>query len=202
MYGNEICDTRFSKCCGGKTEEFQYCWEDTSKPYLVSIEDPYCNTHDKHILSQVLNDYDQDTPDFYRWTVSYTQEQLTELVNRRLKDDLGQITDLQPLERGKSGRIWKLRIVGTKKSLTIGKELEIRRTLSESHLYSSAFEVEKKEKKCGGKSDLVFTLNGKGWGHGVGLCQIGAAVMGEQGKKFDEILLFYYRNAEIFHLYE
>ena len=193
-YENEICDTRFSKCCGGQTEEFQYCWEDTPKPYLVSFHDPYCNTNDKHILSQVLNDFDQETPDFYRWTVEYTQDELSELVNRKLKDDFGTITDLIPLERGKSGRIWKLKIVGSKKSFTIGKELEIRRALSETHLYSSAFEVEKQGDR--------FILHGSGWGHGVGLCQIGAAVMGEQGKTYDEILLFYYRNATIKQLYE
>jgi SpoIID/LytB domain protein len=193
-YEDEICDTRFSKCCGGQTEEFQYCWEDTPKPYLVSFHDPYCNTSDKHVLSQVLNDYDQATPDFYRWTVAYTQAELSELVNRKLKDDFGTITDLIPLERGKSGRIWKLKIVGTKKTFTIGKELEIRRALSETHLYSSAFEVEKEGDR--------FILHGSGWGHGVGLCQIGAAVMGEQGKTYDEILLFYYRNATIKQLYE
>ena len=194
MYGDEICDARFSKCCGGQTEEFQYCWEDTPKPYLVSFHDPYCNTSDKHILSQVLNDFDQETPDFYRWTVSYTQEELSELVKRKLKIDFGTITDLIPVERGKSGRIWKLKIVGTKKTLTIGKELEIRRALSESHLYSSAFDVE--------KTADGFILHGKGWGHGVGLCQIGAAVMGEQGHTYNDILLFYYRNAEIKKLYE
>ena len=193
-YGDEICDARFSKCCGGETEEFQYCWEDTPKPYLVSFHDPYCNTSDKHILSQVLNDYDQETPDFYRWKVEYTQAELSELVNRKLKDDFGEITDLIPVARGKSGRIWKLKIVGTKKTLTIGKELEIRRALSETHLYSSAFEVTREGDK--------FIINGKGWGHGVGLCQIGAAVMGEQGKTYDEILLFYYRNAQIKRLYE
>ena len=193
-YEDEICDTRFSKCCGGQTEEFQYCWEDTPKPYLVSFHDPYCNTNDKHILSQVLNDFDQETPDFYRWTVEYTQDQLSELINRKLKDDFGTIIDLIPLERGKSGRIWKLKIVGTKKTFIIGKELEIRRTLSETHLYSSAFEVEKEGDR--------FILHGSGWGHGVGLCQIGAAVMGEQGKTYDEILLFYYRNAIIKQLYE
>ena len=193
-YGDEICDARFSKCCGGETEEFQYCWEDTPKPYLVSFHDPYCNTSDKNILSQVLNDYDQETIDFYRWTVEYTQEELSELINRKLKDDFGTITDLIPLERGKSGRIWKLKIVGTKKTFSIGKELEIRRALSETHLLSSAFDVEKQGDR--------FILHGKGWGHGVGLCQIGAAVMGEQGKTYDEILLFYYRNAEIKHLYE
>ena len=187
MYGDEICDARFSKCCGGETEEFQYCWEDTPKPYLVSFHDPYCNTSDKHTLSQVLNDFDQETPDFYRWEVSYTQSELSDLVKRKLKDDFGTITDLIPVARGKSGRIWKLKIVGTKKTLTIGKELEIRRALSESHLYSSAFDVEKDGDK--------FILKGKGWGHGVGLCQIGA------GHPYDDILLFYYRGAEIKRLY-
>ena len=193
-YGDEICDARFSKCCGGETEEFQYCWENTPKPYLVSFHDPYCNTNDKNILAQVLNGYDQETMDFYRWTVEYTQDELSELVNRKLKDDFGTITDLIPLERGKSGRIWKLKIVGTKKTFSIGKELEIRRALSETHLLSSAFDVEKQGDR--------FILHGKGWGHGVGMCQIGAAVMGEQGKTYDEILLFYYRNAQIQKLYE
>ena len=141
-----------------------------------------------------MKDYDQETPDFYRWTVEYTQAELSELVNRKLKDDFGLITDLIPLERGKSGRIWKLKIVGTKKTFTIGKELEIRRALSETHLLSSAFDVE--------KLTGSFRLHGRGWGHGVGLCQIGAAVMGEQGKTYDEILLFYYRHAEIQKLYE
>ena len=209
-YDGEICDARFSKCCGGETEEFQYCWEDTPKPYLESIHDPWCNTSDKHILSQVMKEFDQETPDFYRWTVEYTQEQLSELVNRKLKDDFGLITDLIPVARGKSGRIWKLKIVGTKKTLTIGKELEIRRALSETHLLSSAFEVEKltgtgpmsSSQNSGGPVPLSFRLHGKGWGHGVGLCQIGAAVMGEQGKSYDDILLFYYRHAEIHRLYE
>ena len=190
----EICDARFSKCCGGETEEFQYCWENTPKPYLVSFHDPWCNTSDKKILSQVLNDFDQETPDFYRWTVEYSQAELSELVNRKTGIDFGTITDLVPLERGKSGRIWRLKIVGTKKTFTIGKELEIRRALSESHLLSSAFEVEKQGDR--------FVLHGKGWGHGVGLCQIGAAVMGEQGKTYDEILLFYYRGAQIQRLYD
>ena len=192
-YGDDICDARFSKCCGGVTEEFQYCWEDTPKPYLVSVEDPFCNTNDKKVLSQVLNDYDQETNDFYRWTVKYTVDELSELVNTKLKDDFGKITDLIPLERGKSGRIWKLKIVGTKKTFTIGKELEIRRALSESHLYSSAFDVE--------KTSEGFILHGKGWGHGVGLCQIGAAVMGQQGYRYNEILLHYYRGAEIKKIY-
>ncbi|MBP3776141.1 MAG: DUF4922 domain-containing protein [Prevotella sp.] len=192
-YGDEICDARFSKCCGGVTEEFQYCWEDSPKPYLVSVEDPYCNTSDKEVLSQVLNDYDLETNDFYRWTVEYTTEELSKLINEKLKDDFGTVTDLIPLERGKSGRIWKLKIVGTTKTLTIGKELEIRRALSESHLYSSAFDVE--------KTANGFRLHGKGWGHGVGLCQIGAAVMGQKGYKYDEILLHYYRGAEIKKIY-
>jgi len=192
-YEGDICDARFSKCCGGLTEEFQYCWEDTPKPYLVSVEDPFCNTRDKAVLSQVLNDYDQETNDFYRWTVEYTADELTRLVNEKLKDDFGLVTDLVPLERGKSGRIWKLRIVGTKKTFTIGKELEIRRVLSETHLYSSAFDVE--------KTATGFRLHGKGWGHGVGLCQIGAAVMGQQGYSYDQILLHYYRGAEIKKIY-
>ena len=193
-YGDEICDARFHKCCGGETEEFQYCWENTPKPYLVSIHDPWCNTSDKKILSQVLNDFDQETPDFYRWKVEFTQQQLSELVSRKLNIDFGDIQDLIPVERGKSGRIWKLKIVGSKKTFTIGKELEIRRALSETHLLSSAFDVV--------KTNDGFTLNGKGWGHGVGMCQIGAAVMGAQGKSYEEILLFYYRNAEIQKLYE
>ena len=193
-YDGDICDARFHKCCGGVTEEFQYCWEDTPKPYLVSVQDPWCNTTDKHILSQVLNDYDQETPDFYRWTVDYTQEQLSELVSRKLNIDFGTITDLVPLEKGKSGRICRLKIIGTKKTFTIGKELEIRRALSETHLLSSAFDIE--------KTPTGFRLHGRGWGHGVGLCQIGAAVMGEQGKTYEEILLYYYRGAEIQSLYD
>ena len=192
-YGDDICDARFSKCCGGVTEEFQYCWEDTPKPYLVSVEDPFCNTNDKEVLAQVLNDYDQETNDFYRWTVEYTVDEISDLVREKLKDDFGTITDLIPLERGKSGRIWKLKIVGTKKTFTIGKELEIRRALSNSHLYSSAFDVEKTEKG--------FRLKGKGWGHGVGLCQIGAAVMGQKGYTYEQILLHYYRHAEIKRIY-
>ena len=192
-YGDDICDARFSKCCGGQTEEFQYCWEDTPKPYLVSVEDPFCNTNDKAVLSQVLNDYDQETNDFYRWTVEYTLDELSDLICEKLKDDFGTITDLIPLDRGKSGRIWRLKIVGTKKSFVIGKELEIRRALSKSHLLSSAFDVE--------KTATGFRLHGKVWGHGVGLCQLGAAVMGQQGYDYKQILLHYYRNAEIKRLY-
>ena len=188
-YDNELCDARFSKCCGGQTEEFQYCWENIKKPYLVSVSDPFCHTNDSRILSQVLNDYDQETPDFYEWRVEYTQEELSELVNRKTKLDLGDIIDIIPLDRGKSGRIWRLQLVGTKRSFIIGKELEIRRALSETHLYSSAFKVK--------KSDGKFIIKGRGWGHGVGLCQIGAAVMGEKGYDYDDILLYYYRGAEI-----
>jgi len=198
-YDNELCDARFSKCCGGQTEEFQYCWENIKKPYLVSVSDPFCHTNDRRILSQVLNDYDQETPDFYEWRVEYTQEELSELVNRKTKLDLGDITDIIPLDRGKSGRIWRLQLVGTKRSFIIGKELEIRRALSETHLYSSAFKVEKVETSNLNPqtSNLKFIIKGRGWGHGVGLCQIGAAVMGEKGYDYDDILLYYYRGAEI-----
>ena len=228
MDGEEICDARFSKCCGGITEEFQYCWENTPKPYLLSICDneelgneirrpegkpmrdeaffdnwirtspeAYCNTTDKEVLSQVLNDYDQETPDFYRWRVEYTQEELSRLISEKIKDDFGDIIDLIPVERGKSGRICRLKIVGTKKTLTIGKELEIRRTLSDTHLYSSAFVVDKHFSDNDTNVPSAFTIIGAGWGHGVGLCQIGAAVMGEKGYPYDKILLHYYRGAEI-----
>lgn len=222
-YDDEICDARFSKCCGGVTEEFQYCWENTPKPYLLAVRDgecsmpadltkeenaerwirstpdAFCNTTDRKVLSQVLNDYDQETPDFYRWRISYTQEELAELIKEKTGVDFGGITDLTPLERGKSGRICRLKIVGTKTTLTIGKELEIRRALSKTHLYSSAFVVDKEV--AGDGLPQRFTLIGAGWGHGVGLCQIGAAVMGEQGYTYDRILLHYYRGATIKKLY-
>jgi SpoIID/LytB domain protein len=188
-YEGKICDARFSKCCGGMTEVFESCWENIRHPYLVAKPDPYCNTKDKRILSQVLNNYDQETVDFYRWTVSYTTDELSELVSRKSGIDFGRILDLVPQERGASGRIITLKIVGEKRTLTVGKELEIRKWLSESHLYSSAFEVE--------KTADGFILHGKGWGHGVGLCQIGAAVMGDQGIPYDEILSFYYPHAEL-----
>ena len=221
---NKICDARFSKCCGGAFEEFQYCWEDVKHPYLVkqrdskkatflpdlrihseaekwirTSPDAFCNTKEKRILSQVLNNYDQETTDFYRWKVEYTQEELAKLIFQRSGIDYGQVIDLIPIERGTSARISKLKIIGTKKTLIIGKELEIRRTLSPSHLYSSAFVVDKTEVKNGipGK----FILTGAGWGHGVGLCQIGAAVMGEQGYAYNEILLHYYIGAAIEKLY-
>lgn len=188
-YEGEICDTRFSKCCGGTTELFESCWEPLPRPYLVSKPCPYCNTSDHHVLSQVLNAYDQETCDFYRWQVRYTVGELTGLVRRRSGIDFGRILDLVPVERGASGRIVQLKIVGERRTLIVGKELEIRKWLSESHLYSSAFEV---EKVADG-----FVLHGKGWGHGVGLCQIGAAVMGDRGIPYTDILVFYYPHAEL-----
>ena len=195
-HGGEVCDCRFSKCCGGRTEVFATCWQDIDVPYLQSFEDRdpkdgtiLCDTHDKAILAQVLNDYDLETTDFYRWTVTYTQEELSDLLHRKLGRDFGRILELRPLKRGKSGRICELLIRGTKDSLVIGKELTIRSALSESHLYSSAFDVE-----CGGDT---FTLHGKGWGHGVGLCQIGAAVMGAKGYDYREILAHYYPDTKI-----
>ena len=235
MDGDDICDARFSKCCGGVTEEFQYCWEDTPKNYLSSVRDiiqgvksagtaapaplpslqdeaaadawirsnppAFCNTTDKKILSQVLNDYDQETADFYRWKVTLTQEKLKQLLDEKLKMKFGDILDLQAEERGKSGRISKLRIVGTEKTFVIGKELEIRRALSDTHLYSSAFVVDRcdiDEKGVPQRFDII----GAGWGHGVGLCQIGAAVMGEEGFDYDAILLHYYQGAEIKKVYK
>ena len=219
-YEGEVCDARFSKCCGGITELYESCWDDTPHPYLSVVHDPFCNTDDPKILSEVLNHYDQGT-DFYRWTVEYTQEELSELVRRRSGFDYGDIIDLIPIERGPSGRIVRLQIVGTKATRIIGKELEIRRTLSETHLYSSAFEVEKRgglspslsqgegaSDIAGSQSPLLgrgkgeaFVLHGSGWGHGVGLCQIGAAVMGAQGYKFDEILHHYYPEARLTEWY-
>ena len=201
MYDDEICDARFSKCCGGVLEEFASCWGDENKPYLVSkpdiifdersrgINEAFCNTSDPAILSQVLNDFDQETTDFYRWNVEYTGQQLDELVMQKSGIDFGHILSLTPVKRGPSGRIILLEIQGTKQTVTVGKELEIRRWLSPSHLYSSAFEVIRL--KDG------FRLEGRGWGHGVGLCQIGAAVMGSLGYDYNEILSHYYPNAEI-----
>ena len=231
--GEEICDARFSKCCGGLTEEFQFCWENTPKIYLSSVRDlilgvkseepftlhpslqdeataeawirstppAFCNTQDKKVLSQVLNDYDQETADFYRWKATLTQEKIQQLLAEKLKLDVGSVLDLQAVERGKSGRISKLRIIGTKKTFTIGKELEIRRALSDSHLYSSAFVVDKYDEDEQGIPQR-FVLIGAGWGHGVGLCQIGAAVMGEEGYAYNDILLHYYQGANIKQLYK
>ena len=194
-YDGEVCDARFSKCCGGRTELYESCWDDTPHPYLSVVDDPFCNTDDPKILSEVLNHYDQST-DFYRWTVQYTQAELSDLVRRRSGFDYGDIIDLIPIERGPSGRIVRLQIVGTKATRIIGKELEIRRTLSETHLYSSAFEVEKVE-----VFPPTFILHGTGWGHGVGLCQIGAAVMGAKGYNYKEILHHYYPEAELTEWY-
>lgn len=187
--GGEICDTRFSKCCGGRSELFSTCWEDVDYPYLQPVDDPFCDTDDQEVLSQVLNDYDLETKDFHDWTVRYGSKELSELVKRRTGMDFGEITALEPLERGVSGRIKYLRIVGTTRTETIGKELAIRRALSESHLKSSAFTVE--------RDGDDFVLTGKGWGHGVGLCQIGAAVMASKGYGYKEILQYYYPGAEI-----
>ncbi len=223
-YDGNLCDARFSKSCGGVFEEFENCWEPVHYHYLVarcdsrrpmdfpdltveenaekwilSSPEAFCNTYDAHILSQVLNSYDRETTDFYRWKVEYTQEELSELVKKRSGEDYGGIVDLIPLSRGTSGRIYRLKIVGTKKTYIIGKELEIRRTLSPSHLYSSAFVVE----KIGSTDGLPdrFVIRGAGWGHGVGLCQIGAAVMGEKGYNYKEILLHYFIDASITELY-
>ncbi len=219
---NKVCDTRYSKSCGGITEDFESVWETVRVPYLTSVIDYryepenfnidfsneanarkwitgnpqcFCNTSDKVILSQILIDYDQETTNFFRWSVVYRQKELAAIIKNKIGIDFGDILDVIPVERGSSSRLAKLRIVGTKKSLTVGKELEIRRILSESHLYSSAFIVD----KIIGKNDIPekFIIHGAGWGHGVGLCQIGGAVMAEKGYQFDEILLHYFSNAKI-----
>lgn len=220
LYGDEVCDARFSKCCGGIVETFENVWEPEPKKYLVPLfdgenqsiadydltkesvaeefilgsPDALCNTDDAQVLAEVLNDYDQETHDFFRWEVRYTVDELSELVQERSGIDYGTIMDLEPVERGFSGRLIKLKIVGTKRTLTVGKELEIRKILSKSHLYSSAFVVE--------KQDDEFILKGAGWGHGVGLCQMGAAVMGARGYDYKRILLHYFKNATIEKLYK
>jgi SpoIID/LytB domain protein len=226
MYEGELCDARFSKCCGGVYEEFENCWEnkhfryltarrdsaneidfpnlkseDTAKVWIMTSPDAFCNSADASILSQVLNNYDQETTDFYRWKVSYSQSELSELIYNRSGIDFGDIKQLNAVERGTSGRIVKLQIIGTKRTMVIGKELEIRRILSHSHLYSSAFVVERHE--VDNKTDIPqsFTLYGAGWGHGVGLCQIGAAVMGANGYNYRQILSHYFLDVEITKLY-
>lgn len=226
MFENKICDARFSKSCGGASETFENCWAPEHYPYLTKVidnpNDPegfeldltieanaekwirqspaaFCNTTDKKVLSQVLNNYDQETTDFYRWKAEYTQAELSELLARRSGIDFGQIINLIPVKRGESGRLVELKIVGTKQTVIVGKELEIRKWLSNSHLYSSAFVVDKSEITDG--IPQRFTLTGAGWGHGVGLCQIGAAVMGEKGYKYKEILLHYFRGAELKGIY-
>ena len=193
----EICDARFGKCCGGQTNEFQYCWQNIRKPYLSSVADPFCNTSDREVLSQVLNDYDLETKNFYRWQVRYTQEELRRLIERNLGMKFGSILRLEPLETGPAGHISRLRIVGTELIYIIGKELLIRKTLSTSHLLSSAFTVSLEDIQD--NVPQTFVLNGKGWGHGVGMCQIGAAVMGHQGYSYLQILHHYYPGAEITH---
>lgn len=219
VVGEDICDTRFSKCCGGITEKFEHVWEPVPHSYLTALYDSedrdypdltveekadqwirtsppaFCNTQDKNILSQVLNHYDQETTDFYRWRVVYPQAQLAELIRRKSGIDVGAIMDLLPLRRGASGRIEQLKIVGSRSTYIIGKELEIRRILSETHLYSSAFVIDKESVE----NDIParFVLTGAGWGHGVGLCQIGAAVMGTQGYDYTCILTHYYPGAVI-----
>lgn len=214
-----LCDARFSKCCGGVTEQFETCWQDEHKPYLVALRDSsinegalpdlsieenarqwilsepksFCNSADGNILSESLNGYDLETPDFYRWTVQYTTAQISDIFRRKSGMDIGEIVDLRPVKRGPSGRIFELEIEGTKSTVTIGKELEIRRTLSESHLFSSAFVIE--------KTQDGFTLKGAGWGHGVGLCQIGAAVMAAKGYTYREILQHYYPHTTLGRFY-
>ena len=207
-YRGEICDARFSKSCGGITERYATAWEDEAIPYLESVYDgsaqppahtaetwirsnppAYCNADDADLLTRVLPGFDQETRDFFRWRVAYTREELADLIRSRLDVDLGPIRDLQPLARGPSGRIYRLKIVGARDHLVIGKELEIRRALSRSHLYSSAFVVDQDSGR--------FVLSGAGWGHGVGLCQIGAAVMAGAGKSYTDILRHYYRGATV-----
>ena len=224
-FDGELCDTRFSKCCGGVFEVFETCWDDTPRPYLqprrdgvdptdfpdLTVEEnavswilgkpeAFCNTTDRRVLSQVLNGYDRETPDFYRWTETLPQEKIARLVADRLGEDLGRILSLTPLTRGTSGRIRELKITGTKGERIIGKELMIRRTLSDSHLYSSAFVVEPLAPEADG-TPSGFTLHGAGWGHGAGLCQIGAAIMGERGYGYSEILARYYPGSTLTKLY-
>ena len=223
-YNGKICDARFSKSCGGVTEVFENFWEPVHHDYLPALRDTpeendfedltdeataekwirtdppaFCNTHNKEVLSQVLNDYDQETTDFYRWKVTYNQQELSELITKRSGIDFGDIIDLVPIERGTSGRLIRLKIVGTKRTITIGKELEIRKTLSTSHLYSSAFLIDKEMGTDG--IPHSFTLIGAGWGHGVGLCQIGAAVMSAEGYTYDQILLHYFKGSELVKRY-
>lgn len=219
-YENKICDARFSKCCGGMVEVFENAWEPVNHPYLQKLvdgdhdpegfnldleneeasekwilgqPDAFCNTHDKKVLSQVLNDYDQETNDFFRWEVQYSQKEISELILKRIGFDFGLVQEFIPIERGASGRLTKLKIIGTKKTMTIGKELEIRKALSESHLYSSAIVFKKIEID----GEITFILRGAGWGHGVGLCQIGAAVMGDKGYGYNEILNHYFIGAKL-----
>lgn len=222
VYHDEVCDARFYKACGGLTENFENAWEDTVVPYLRSVSDAeqsysskstepeardwilsspeaYCNTNDVTILKQILPSFDQETTDFFRWRVDYGREELERIVHKSSGIDFGTITALVPLQRGPSARITRLKIVGTKKTMIVGKELEIRRWLSRSHLYSSAFIVDTDRDAKG--LPTRFTFYGSGWGHGVGLCQIGAAVMAARGKKAEDIVLHYFSGASVQKLY-
>ena len=189
LYNDEICDCRYYKCCGGKTEIWRTCWEDIDVPYIQSVRCDYCKSPSPKILRLVLNDYDRETKDFRDWKVTYKDEELNEIIRTKSGIDFGEIIDLIPLHRGASGRIDQLRIVGTKHTEVIGKELKIRYWLSRSCLYSSWFEVAHK--------NGVWTLSGHGWGHGAGLCQIGAAVMATEGKTYEEILTYYYPGTRL-----
>lgn len=187
VYDGEICDCRYHKCCGGKTEIWRTCWEDIDVPYIQSVECPYCDSHTprvRQLLTTALNDYDQETFDFHDWQVKYTEAELDEIIHLKTNTDYGHILALEPLHRGASGRIDSLRIVGTKHTQTIGKELTIRYALSPKCLYSSWFDIH--------HTDGQWMLTGHGWGHGAGLCQIGAAVMAADGKGYNEILTHYY----------
>jgi len=222
IFDNDICDARFYKACGGLSDTFPTAWESTVVPYLTCVSDSpvshepirteeqaaqwirsqpsaYCNTTDGRILRQILPSFDQETTDFFRWRVEYDQEELTKLIASKSGIDFGEVVDLVPVERGPSGRIVRLRIEGTRNTLVVGKELEIRRWLSKSHLYSSAFVVDAVRGTSG--IPVRFVLNGAGWGHGVGLCQIGAAVMAARGKKAEEIVKHYFRGASLDKLY-
>ena len=226
MYDKKICDTRYSKCCGGITEPYENVWEPVKHEYLASVFDykfepenfdtdfssevnvrkwilgnppAFCNNSDSKILTQVLVDFDQETKDFFRWKVEYSQDQIKKIIKSKTGKDFGEIIDLVPVERGDSARLIKLKIVGSKKSITIGKELEIRKVLSETHLYSSAFVVDREGEQNGVPER--FIIHGAGWGHGVGLCQIGAAVMAAQGYQFDEIILHYFKDAKLKKIY-
>ncbi|WP_159522599.1 SpoIID/LytB domain-containing protein [Sunxiuqinia indica] len=223
--GDEICDARFSKCCGGVSENFENVWEPVRHSYLTKIVDSeqaattcidlrqeeeaedwirnnppaFCNTDNKQILSQVLPDFDQKTVDFYRWQISYQQQELSALLQKKTGIDFGKIIRLEAVQRGHSSRIIKLKITGSKQTLVIGKELEIRRALSKSHLYSSAFVVDHLGEQNG--IPQQFVINGAGWGHGVGLCQIGAAVMGEKGFNYQSILKHYFQGSDLKKIY-
>lgn len=189
LFNDEICDCRYYKCCGGKTEIWRTCWEDIDVPYIQSVQCDYCKSPSPKILRLVLNDYDQETKDFRDWRIEYKDEELDAIIAEKSGIDFGHITALEPLHRGASGRIDQLRIVGTKHTEVIGKELKIRYWLSRSCLYSSWFEVAHEKG--------IWTLSGHGWGHGAGLCQIGAAVMASEGHPYEEILSYYYVGSRL-----